>query len=129
MSSNLQYQYNAKKYFYFRFVCDRISIRNIFYAVTARSIGVKGNLIPLSTLKKVLEESELQIEKARQVFEPWSKIQRRINQTINQFPQPHLRKNNYISSLSQDEQNELDEYHQVIDSLHRYVLTVVLCHT
>lgn len=115
-----------KKYFYFRFVCDRISIRNIFYAVTARSIGVKGNLIPLSTLKKVLEESELQIEKARQVFEPWSKIQRRINQTINQFPQPHLRKNNYISSLSQ---NELDEYHQVIDSLHRYVLTVVLCHT
>lgn len=118
-----------KKHFAFRFLCDRISIRNIFYAVTTRSIDMKDNLIPLSTLKKVLEESELQIEKAKQLFEPWSEIQLSLNKTISRLPSSHFHKHNYFSILSQDKQNKLEEYHQVIDSLPRHVATLVLSYT
>jgi len=99
------------------------------FVLLKKSRRNKHSIIPPRILKKLLIESELQVEKAQQMFESWSAIQLRLNQSISNLSSAHFNDGTYIDALNNDEQNELAKYHQTINKLRTYVFILVLSYT
>ncbi|MEY3880467.1 MAG: hypothetical protein RIQ94_1263 [Pseudomonadota bacterium] len=99
------------------------------FVLLKKSRRNKHSIIPPRILKKLLIQSELQVEKAQQMFEPWSKIQLRLNQSISTVSSGHFNLSTYIDVLNNDEQIELDKYHNTINTLRRYTYILVLSYT
>jgi len=89
----------------------------------------KHAIIPPRVLENILSESEFQVEKARQMFEPWCEIQLKLNRAISILPVGYFRKSTFIDILTDIEKSELAKYHYTINRLRRYVYALILSYT
>jgi len=80
-------------------------------------------------MKQVLKASEKHILAAENIFDDWSLLQKKLNAAIPDLGVSKLKDSVSINALSEEESEELNSYHLLINNLRRYTFALVLSYT